>query len=113
VLIVDDHEAFRTAARSLLDSEGFDVVGEAALGREAIAAVARLSPDVVLLDIQLPDLDGFEVARALAAHRVSPSVVLISSRDSETYGRRLDQSPVLGFLAKRDLSGAALASLLA
>jgi DNA-binding NarL/FixJ family response regulator len=113
VLIVDDHEAFRDAARSLLESDGFDVVGEAADGQDAIAEAERLRPDVVLLDIQLPDLDGFAVADQLAVMASAPDVVLISSRDADTYGARLVGAAARGFLAKRDLSGAALARLLA
>jgi DNA-binding NarL/FixJ family response regulator len=113
VLIVDDHAAFRDAARSLLETDGFEVVGEAAGGHAALIAAGSLRPDVVLLDIQLPDLDGFAVADELASHRGAPDVVLISSRDAETYGDRLASAPARGFLAKRDLSGAALARLLA
>lgn len=113
VLIVDDHEAFRDAARSLLETEGFDVVGEAAGGRDALTEAERLRPDVVLLDIQLPDLDGFAVADRLAATSSAPDVVLISSREAATYGARLTSAPARGFLTKRDLSGAALADLLA
>jgi CheY-like chemotaxis protein len=63
VLIVDDHAPFRAVARALLQLEGFEVVGEAADALSALEAVGRLRPDVVVLDIQLPDLDGFEVAR--------------------------------------------------
>ena len=112
VLIVDDHEAFRDAARSLLETEGFSVVGEAADGRDALAAAEQLRPDVVLLDIQLPDLDGFAVAERLAAAAPALDVVLISSREAATYGPRLASAPARGFVAKRDLSGAALARLL-
>ena len=112
VLIVDDHDGFRGAARSLLEKEGFDVVGEAADGRDALTATARLRPEVVLLDIQLPDLDGFVVAARLAAVAPAPAVVLISSREAETYGARLAGARVRGFLPKRELSGAALARLL-
>jgi DNA-binding NarL/FixJ family response regulator len=112
VLIVDDHEAFREAAESLLTAEGFNVVGGAADGRDALTAVEHLRPDVVLLDIQLPDVDGFAVAEQIAARPNAPAVVLISSRDAATYGVRLDVAPARGFLAKRDLSGAALARLL-
>jgi CheY-like chemotaxis protein len=113
VLIVDDHEAFREAARSLLETEGFDIVGEATGGHDAVAAAERLRPDVVLLDIQLPDLDGFAVADRLAVAASAPDVVLISSREAATYGARLASAPARGFLAKRELSGAALARLLA
>jgi DNA-binding NarL/FixJ family response regulator len=111
VLIVDDHETFRVAARELLAAAGFAVVGEAGDGREALAEVARLVPDIVLLDVQLPGLDGFAVADRLAEREPSPAVVLISSRDAVTYGDRVRLASVVGFLAKRELSGAALARL--
>ena len=111
VLIVDDHEAFRASARSLLEADGFDVIGEAGDGTEAIAAVARLRPDIVLLDIQLPDLDGFTVAHRLAATQDPPAVVLVSSRDAAAYGPRLKQASARGFIPKSALSGEALAAL--
>ena len=111
VLIVDDHDGFRESARALLEAEGFAVVGDAADGVSALAAVRRLQPDVVLLDIRLPDLDGFAVAERLAALPEPPRVVLISSRDAAAYGPRLDATPACGFLAKRELSGASLAAL--
>ncbi len=111
VLIVDDHGGFRESVRALLEAEGFAVVGGAADGAAALAAVQRLRPEVVLLDIQLPDVDGFVVARQLAAAPDPPRVVLISSRDAAAYGRRLDGAPACGFLAKRELSGASLAAL--
>ncbi|MEP6476269.1 MAG: response regulator transcription factor [Actinomycetota bacterium] len=112
VLIVDDHEAFRTSARALLEADGFDVIGEAADGREAVEAVALLRPDVVLLDIQLPDEDGLAVAERLAAAADPPAVVLISSRDAAAYGPRLPASPARGFISKSGLSGDALAAIL-
>ena len=111
VLIVDDHDGFRESARALLEAEGFTVVGDAADGAAAVAAVARLRPDVVLLDIQLPDADGFAVAGQLAVGPDPPRVVLISSREAAAYGPRVSAAPVCGFLAKRELSGAALAAL--
>ena len=111
VLIVDDHGGFRESARALLEAEGFAVVGDAADGAGALAAVARLRPDVVLLDVQLPDEDGFVVAGRLAAGQDPPRVVLISSREAGAYGPRVGAAPVCGFLAKRELSGAALAVL--
>jgi DNA-binding NarL/FixJ family response regulator len=112
VLIVDDHEEFRTSARALLEAEGFSVVGEAADGEEAIATAAVLRPAVVLLDIQLPGLDGFAVAEGIASEPDAPAVVLISSREASSYGPRLHQTPARGFIAKSELSGAALAGIL-
>jgi DNA-binding NarL/FixJ family response regulator len=111
VLIVDDHAPFRALARSLLQLEGFQVVGEAADAMSALEAVGRLQPSVVVLDIQLPDLDGFEVARRLAQAGDPPAIVLVSSRDSSAYRRRLADSPARGFIAKSDLSGAAVTAL--
>lgn len=111
VLIVDDHAGFRESASALLTAEGFDVVGEAADGRGAIAEAARLRPQVVLLDVRLPGQDGFEVAQLLAASPQPPAVVLISSRDAATYGARLETAPIRGFISKRELSGASLGAL--
>lgn len=112
VLIVDDHPGFRGWARAVLQAEGFGVVGEAADGAAAIEAVRALRPDVVLLDVQLPDMNGFEVAQRLRGDGADKTVVLISSRDAADYGSRIAASPAVGFLAKADLSGAALAALL-
>jgi DNA-binding NarL/FixJ family response regulator len=111
VLIVDDHAAFRASARALLQAEGFDVVGEAADGAGAVEAVAVLRPEIVLLDIQLPDVDGLAVAEQLAAGEDAPAVVLISSRDAAAYGPRLIEARARGFLPKSGLSGEALAAL--
>jgi DNA-binding NarL/FixJ family response regulator len=111
VLIVDDHAAFRESASALLEAEGYDVVGEAGDGETAIAEVERLRPEIVLVDIQLPGVDGFVVAEQLAEGEGAPAVILISSREAGTYASRIDQAPVRGFLAKRSLSGAALAAL--
>ena len=112
VLIVDDHAAFRASARALLQAEGFDVIGEASDGSEAVAAVAVLRPDIVLLDIHLPDLDGIAVAEQLAAAPDCPVVVLISSRDAAAYGPRLQATSARGFIPKSGLSGKALAVLI-
>ena len=111
VLIVDDHAAFRASARALLEAEGFEVVGEAGDGAEAVEAVAVLRPAIVLLDIQLPDLDGLALAEFLAEAPDAPAVVLISSRDAATYGPRLQATPARGFIPKSGLSGEALAAL--
>jgi DNA-binding NarL/FixJ family response regulator len=111
VLIVDDHAGFRSLARRLLDAAGFEVVGEAEDGASALESARRLRPAIVLLDVQLPDLDGFEVARRLADEGVGVATVLVSTRDSTAYRRRLASSPALGFLSKSELSGASLAEL--
>jgi DNA-binding NarL/FixJ family response regulator len=114
VLIVDDHAVFRSLARSLLEAEGFEVVGETPDGRSAIDAALQLRPDIVLLDVQLPDLDGFTVAERLAAIDPDrPAVVLVSSRDSASYRRRLAATPARGFITKSQLSGSALSALVA
>ena len=111
VLIVDDHAGFRAFARAVLEAEGFDVVAEAEDAASALDAASRLRPQVVVLDIQLPDLDGFEVAEHLAQSDIPPAVVLVSTRDISTYRRRLAASPVRGFIAKNELSGRALSEL--
>jgi DNA-binding NarL/FixJ family response regulator len=107
VLIVDDHAPFRALARMVLVADGFDVVGEAGDGPDALAAAHDLHPDVVLLDVQLPGTDGFAVAEELAAHPPAPAVVLVSSRSRSDYGHRPDDV-ARGFIAKAELSGAAL-----
>jgi DNA-binding NarL/FixJ family response regulator len=113
LLIVDDHGDFRTAARELLADDGFDVTGEAADGEQALAFVSAQHPDVVLLDVQLPDMDGFEVARRLAELADAPDVVLTSTRSARSYGARLTGCPVRGFIPKQDVSGHRLTALLA
>jgi CheY-like chemotaxis protein len=113
VLIVDDHPSFRTSARLLLECEGYRVVGEAEDGLSAVQAVERLAPDLVLLDVQLPDIDGFEVAaRVIAGNGASPAIVLTSSRDVEDLGPLAADDAVRGFIPKSELSGAALEALL-
>lgn len=108
VLIVDDHRGFRDLARAFLQSHGYRVVGEAIDGAEALCAARRLRPDVVLLDVHLPDLDGFEVARRMGAAGNTPAVVLVSSRDQRDFGRRVRDSGARGFISKTDLTGQAL-----
>jgi DNA-binding NarL/FixJ family response regulator len=104
ILIVDDHAGFRTSARKLLEADGFVVVGEAANGGEAVALTQELRPAVVLLDVQLPDTDGFDVAERLAALAEPPEVILTSSRDSADYGSLIGTAAARAFVAKAELS---------
>jgi DNA-binding NarL/FixJ family response regulator len=104
VLVVDDHELFRNTVRRLLTGAGFTVVGEAMDGAGALRAVEVLQPDLVLLDIQLPDMDGFQVAIALANRCPSPAVVLVSNRDQADYGWMVERSSALGFIPKAELT---------
>ena len=113
VLIVDDHDGFRMTARALLEAEGFAVVGEAATGVAALRVADEIHPELVLLDVQLPDFDGFEVAsRLLAGNGTAPAVVLTSSRDASEYGTLVADSGARGFVPKGELSGAALRALM-
>jgi DNA-binding NarL/FixJ family response regulator len=112
-LIVDDHPSFRATARALLQAEGYDVVGEAENGVGALRRARDLQPDVVLLDVQLPDFDGFEVAARLTGQDGSKiEVVLCSSRDGSDFGPLVAQSGARGFIPKAELSGAALKAVL-
>ena len=113
VLIVDDHAGFRQVARALLEADGVEVVGEAADGESAITETERLRPQLVLLDIQLPDIDGFEVAARLGDAADPPAVVLTSSYAANSFRRRIAQSPARAFIPKGELSGEALAALFA
>ncbi len=108
VLIVDDHPGFRAWAAAVLRGDGYDVIGEAHDGDSALERADALRPDIVLLDVQLPGLDGFEIAR-----RLQTPVVLISTRDATDYGPAIDGCGARGFIAKDDLSGAALEAVLA
>jgi DNA-binding NarL/FixJ family response regulator len=114
LLIVDDHADFRAGARALLEVDGFEVLGEAADGESALEATRRLRPQVVLLDIQLPGMDGFRVAERLAAGDDPPMVGLTYGRAREPFRRRLRAAAsVRGFIAKAELSGECLSALLA
>jgi DNA-binding NarL/FixJ family response regulator len=113
VLIVDDHPSFRRSARALLEAEGFEVVGEAENGDSAVAETRRLHPDVVLLDVQLPDRSGFDIcSELLGLNGDRPEVVLVSSRDASDYGGLIDACGARGFVPKAELSGDAVATLL-
>jgi DNA-binding NarL/FixJ family response regulator len=112
VLIVDDHPSFRATARAILEADGFEVVGEAEDGASALEAIHRLRPDVVLLDVQLPDMDGFAVATTLGANGDMPTIVLTSSRDAADFGPLVNECGARGFVPKAELSGAALHAVL-
>ncbi len=116
VLIVDDHPSFRASARALLEAEGFEVVAEAQDGSSAIEIARALRPDVVLLDVHLPDIDGFEVSQRIASlpdgQDGQPAVVLVSSRDGADFGPLVERSGARGFVAKDELSGSTLAELI-
>jgi len=112
IVVVDDHPTFRATARVLLEAEGFDVIGEAEDGASALEQVAALRPEVVLLDVQLPDIDGFEVAARLQRNGERSQIVLTSSRDAADFGTLVERSGARGFVPKDELSGAAIAALL-
>ena len=111
ILIVDDDARFRIQASAVLESDGFVVIGQAADGASGLRAVHSLRPEYVLLDIGLPDIDGFQVAQTLALTGPPPLVVLTSSRDASAYGSRLVKGSSLGFIPKEELSGAAIRAL--
>jgi DNA-binding NarL/FixJ family response regulator len=112
VLIVDDHAGFRELARRMLESGGFEVVAEAGDAAEADLSVRRLHPEVVLLDVQLPDEDGLVLARRLTGRPSAPAVVLTSSRDARDYGKRLGECGARGFIPKAELTWQAVDALL-
>jgi DNA-binding NarL/FixJ family response regulator len=111
VLVVDDHAGFRRMARLLLEFGGYTVVGEAGTAAEAVDSVRELEPDLVLMDVLLPDGNGADVAEAIAAFPHPPGVVLISSYAEVGLGHRLEHAPVLGFVQKDELTVARLADL--
>jgi DNA-binding NarL/FixJ family response regulator len=113
VLVVDDHAEVRGLIRRLLEADGLEVVGEAGDGASALSQAARLRPDVVLMDVLLPGADGIATAEALARSPRPAPVVLTSSREAADLGDRLAAAAALGFVPKRELSGAVLVGLLA
>ena len=113
VLIVDDHPSFRASARAVLEAEGFEIVGEANDGASALTAARDLKPDVVILDVQLPDATGFDICEFLCGEHPLPEIVLVSSRDASDYNGLIQTSHARGFISKADLSGETLRALLA
>ena len=112
IVIVDDDPSFLAGARVLLESEGFEVVGEALNGLDGVAAATRLDPDIVLVDVNLPDIDGFEVVERLTEGGDGPPVVLTSIRSAGDFGSLIEKSRARAFITKADLTGEALAELL-
>jgi DNA-binding NarL/FixJ family response regulator len=112
-VIVDDHPSFRAVARTVLETDGFTVVGTASDGESGVAEALRLEPDVVLLDVELPDIDGFEVAARLRRAGSSSAIVLASSRESTDFGSLVAESGARGFVSKPDLTGEAVRALVA
>jgi CheY-like chemotaxis protein len=112
LLLVDDHADFRQFAQLLLEADGFEVIGSVGSGEEALTEAARLDPDLVLLDVHLPGIDGFTTAELLAEFEQPPVVILISSRGARSFGAKIEKAPVRGFLTKQELSGASLSSFI-
>jgi DNA-binding NarL/FixJ family response regulator len=111
VLIVDDHPSFRATARMLLEAEGYAVIGEASTGQGGIDRARALRPDLMVLDVNLPDIDGFAVASSLATDEEPPAIVLVSSRDGADFGELIERCGARGFIPKAELSGEALREL--
>ena len=109
VVIVDDHADFRAQATELLEAAGYEVVGSCPDGRSALEAISALRPDVVLLDVQLPDIDGFGVLAQVGRLAEGPMVVLVSTREAADYGGRVGRSGAAGFITKAELSAHSLA----
>jgi len=113
LMIVDDHQTFRDAARRVLESAGFEIIGEAGDGETALNTIPQLRPDIVLLDVQLPGIDGFEVAARLIERGDPPLIVMTSSRERADFGPLVERSGARGFIHKADLSGPAICAVLA
>ena len=113
-LIVDDNDHFRVAARDLLEQEGIAVVGMASTTAQAVQLVGDLRPDVVLVDIELGEENGFEVARRLggAGHAERTSVILISVHAEVDFADMMEASSAVAFLPKSDISGRAISNIL-
>ena len=112
VLVVDDHPTFRRFARQMLEEAGYSVIGEAADGASALERARELEPEIVLLDVLLPDASGLTIARALSQLKRPPAVVLTSSRSARDLGAALDEAPAEGFVPKSQLSAAAIVAIL-
>jgi CheY-like chemotaxis protein len=112
IVIVDDDPRFLATARTLLEAEGFVVVGEASNGLDGVAKVSDLDPDLVLLDVNLPDIDGFEVMERLAGGERVPPVVLTSIRSASDFGELIETSGAQAFVTKAEINGEVLTAIL-
>ncbi len=112
VFVVDDHAGFRRSARLMLEIEGYVVVGEAADGAAALTGVRQLEPDIALVDVHLPDVDGFELAARIAALVRPPVIILTSSRDVGDFTAAVTECGARGFVPKAELSREAIERLL-
>ncbi len=112
IVIVDDDPSFLATVRLVLEAEGFVVVGEALNGLDGVAATAELEPDIVLVDVNLPDIDGFEVVERLGDGAAAPPVVLTSIRSANDFGNLIETSRARAFITKADITGEALAGFL-
>ena len=108
-VIVDDHPSFRASARAVLEASGFEVIAEAADGSTALELLHRLHPDVVLLDVQLPDMSGFDVC-VECGDVEDTAIILVSSRDGSDFGDLIERCGARGFIPKADLTGEAIAA---
>jgi two-component system nitrate/nitrite response regulator NarL len=111
-LIVDDSEEFRASASRLLSAQGMTIAGCAAAGEEALRMAASLRPDVALVDVELGDEDGIELAAQLVESAAATAVILISIRDREELSELIRGSPARGFLRKDALDASCIAQLL-
>jgi DNA-binding NarL/FixJ family response regulator len=112
VLIIDDHSGFRAQARRVLESEGYLVIGEAEDCSSGLEAARRLHPELALVDVYLPDGDGFGLASSLAVLSDPPTVILISSHDGAELEHCVSASEARGFVSKAELSRDAIEELL-
>ncbi len=113
ILVIDDNTAFRGAVGQLLAADGFTVVAGAATGERGVQLAREHKPDLVIVDVQLPDTDGFDVAEQLAGLDPALEVILTSSLDSSDLGALVTESPARGFVPKAELSAPAIEALLA
>jgi DNA-binding NarL/FixJ family response regulator len=111
VLVIDDHAGFRAIARTILEEAGYVVVAEAADGESGVAAAVRTTPDIAIVDVQLPDMDGFEVTRHLLEGGAGPAIVLVSTRDRSDFGSLVESSGANGFVPKAEISAESLAAV--